>query len=497
MFLRRPVFVLLLAIVAAVGWGVTRRRPETERARPAEAPADPVTVRPAVPAPALTGVPFLGINEAVSLPPAGIGASFGARAILDRRVRMTRALGARMVRANSHAWPYLNHQAFARAAERASPGREPFADADRLVQLTGAEGLDLLIVVGPWPGTRTALATPRYLPDDLPAYEAWVESLVERYDGDGIDDMPGLTRPVRAWQVDNEPDLHNAVAPRGSEDAAEGRDQALDRTAEGPAVLDALEGAAAEGTGFEPPAEYAAVLIATSRAIRRADPDATVVSAGIFGAGSERGRAYLADVLRVPGARESIDAVGLHCYFMADDLGAVQRVMRSAREVAPGLPVWITETSVPSVHDAPHVDEEWQAGMVAGIVGAFLAEGAERIFWHSLVDAPGERAGPRGFSTNSLFGASLDGDTTSFAMKPSGQVFRRLAGHLDGIDPRDVAEVLADGGRLLETEAGWLAFEGAPTLPPGAGTVEDLRDGDLTPPGERAQAPAWIARAAP
>ena len=38
-------------------------------------------------------------------------------------------------------------------------------------------------------------------------YQAFVRALVERYDGDGIDDMPGLKKPVRFWQVDNEPDL--------------------------------------------------------------------------------------------------------------------------------------------------------------------------------------------------------------------------------------------------------------------------------------------------
>ena len=32
----------------------------------------------------------------------------------------------------------------------------------------------------------------------------YVIQIVERYDGDGIDDMPGLTSPVKYWQIDNE-----------------------------------------------------------------------------------------------------------------------------------------------------------------------------------------------------------------------------------------------------------------------------------------------------
>ncbi|MBP7732809.1 MAG: hypothetical protein KA140_03480 [Caldisericia bacterium] len=44
-----------------------------------------------------------------------------------------------------------------------------------------------------------------YLPVDEDAYSAFVKAVVERYDGDGVDDMPGLTNPIKHWQVDNEP----------------------------------------------------------------------------------------------------------------------------------------------------------------------------------------------------------------------------------------------------------------------------------------------------
>lgn len=39
------------------------------------------------------------------------------------------------------------------------------------------------------------------------AYLRFVKAAVERYDGDGIDDMPGLKVPIRRWQVENEPDI--------------------------------------------------------------------------------------------------------------------------------------------------------------------------------------------------------------------------------------------------------------------------------------------------
>ncbi|MFQ6059023.1 MAG: hypothetical protein ACE5MB_09130, partial [Anaerolineae bacterium] len=44
-----------------------------------------------------------------------------------------------------------------------------------------------------------------WLPVDQAAYTAFVRAAVERYDGDGVDDMPGLTVPIRYWQVSNEP----------------------------------------------------------------------------------------------------------------------------------------------------------------------------------------------------------------------------------------------------------------------------------------------------
>lgn len=44
-----------------------------------------------------------------------------------------------------------------------------------------------------------------WIPVDTPKYIRFVEAAVERYDGDGVDDMPGLTNPIRYWQVGNEP----------------------------------------------------------------------------------------------------------------------------------------------------------------------------------------------------------------------------------------------------------------------------------------------------
>ena len=40
-------------------------------------------------------------------------------------------------------------------------------------------------------------------PNDWQAYEIWLKALIERYDGDGYNDMPGLKYPIKYWEVMN------------------------------------------------------------------------------------------------------------------------------------------------------------------------------------------------------------------------------------------------------------------------------------------------------
>jgi hypothetical protein len=39
-------------------------------------------------------------------------------------------------------------------------------------------------------------------------YIEFVKNVVERYNGDGIDDMPGLKNPIKYWQIENEPAVY-------------------------------------------------------------------------------------------------------------------------------------------------------------------------------------------------------------------------------------------------------------------------------------------------
>jgi hypothetical protein len=413
---------------------------------------------PAVPRTTRRGAEVFGINEGVTAPP---GAKFfgdqGVTRLLQARAATVADLGATFTRATNHTTPPLNWWANRRE-------HDPWEASDRWFAALGS--LEAVVVISPWPSARTALYTPSYVPRDMTGYAAWVQQVVERYDGDGVADMPGLIANVAAWEVDNEPDLHHTVAPRGA--ASDARPEQ-----------------------FETPSEYARVLVATAAAIRRADPSALVLSAGIYRPMTEEGAGYLRDVLAEPGALDAIDAVSIHCYFAGESLEIPHRAMLAARAAAPALPIWVTETSVPSEGRIKKLTPEYQARMLVALHGALLAEGADRIAWHTLVDAPREE-GPGSLSRNALF--TTEGLGAALEPKPAALAYRRLAHALAPVSTASLREIAADGGRVLEADRGWLVFEGTVGVPAGAVAVTDLLTGKELALSAPVPAPAWVAK---
>jgi hypothetical protein len=91
---------------------------------------------------------------------------------------------------------------------QAAPGAPiDFSRMDRFVSEYQKAGFtDLVLVLK----STSRWASKNYLlnlapkPLFLDAYEAWVREVVERYDGDGKNDMPGLKHPVRYFEVGSE-----------------------------------------------------------------------------------------------------------------------------------------------------------------------------------------------------------------------------------------------------------------------------------------------------
>jgi Glycosyl hydrolase catalytic core len=195
-----------------------------------------------------------------------------------------------------------------------SPGRYDFAEYDAYVGALARRGIELLpILFGPPsfrasgdPGRGTR---PPDRPADLGAFGA---RLVERYGplGSFWRDHPGIPRrPIRAWQVWNEPNLPQ-YWPEGPD-----------------------------------PAAYAELLRATADAIRRADPNAEVVSAGL--SESRLGMPFREFVTAMfeAGAGEAIDVFALHAF--AGSAHASMAAAESTRALLDDLgqraPIWITE----------------------------------------------------------------------------------------------------------------------------------------------------------
>ncbi len=108
-----------------------------------------------------------------------------------------------------------------------------FSETDKVVIQAQKRGLNLLITIFPFadwdqkeygnkckvsandemlPRSKGNFKTPglpyyRCNPNNWIAYEKWLTALVERYDGDGKDDMKGLLSPIFYYEIGNEPDL--------------------------------------------------------------------------------------------------------------------------------------------------------------------------------------------------------------------------------------------------------------------------------------------------
>ena len=191
-----------------------------------------------------------------------------------------------------------------------------------------------------------------YRPKDAHLYRQWVKATVERYDGDGQNDMPGLKVPVRHWQVDNEP-------PRGRQG-------------------------------------YADLVRITSTAIKEADPQAQVLVGGlVLPLDEPRRRGYEKDSLPILRdlAGKHIDIVDLHWFGNA---GEWQKLPLALAQVSRDLhdcgfedtAIWLTEVGTYSGKPADRrrrvftfQSERQQASELVKRHVVALGEGVQKLFW--------------------------------------------------------------------------------------------------------------------
>lgn len=153
-------------------------------------------------------------------------------------------------------------------------------------------------------------------PYDWEAYLAWVKAVVERYDGDGENDMQGLKYPIKHWEVSNEPDL-----------------QWHDEFDE----IDTLNFYKQE------PEDYAELLIKTSKAIKEANPEAKILISGAAGS-NDNTLEFYSRVFDVENSIESFDIANVHCISSGDiNTFNVAQYKKLLEEYNINKPIWVTE----------------------------------------------------------------------------------------------------------------------------------------------------------
>jgi hypothetical protein len=198
-----------------------------------------------------------------------------------------------------------------------APGRHDFARYDALMEALAARGIEVLPILFNPPPFRSSAPRrdarrgtyPPRRPADMVAFGA---ALARRYGPAGTfwRERPALQKvPIRAWQVWNEPSLP-AYWPEGPD-----------------------------------PAAYARLLAGTAAGIRRVDPRASIVSAGLpetrIGVPFDR---YLAGLYRA-GGDASFDVLAIHPYSRTagGTVRAVERARRMMDRRGDRSPIWVTE----------------------------------------------------------------------------------------------------------------------------------------------------------
>ncbi|MFI6070467.1 cellulase family glycosylhydrolase [Actinoplanes sp. NPDC051343] len=323
---------------------------------------------------------FLGVSFSVPANSAGkpllrVGLSYGDTLVwmsdaalggaLDDAVRV----GAKWVRADL-SWQDLASD---------GPGEPRWALFDRVLAAARARGLSMLPVLAYTPSwARPAGCTqPTCGPADASKFAAFARDAAQRYAPLG----------VHSWEVWNEPNL-----------------------------------------GFWKPAPdpvaYTGLLIATSRAVRGADPAAKIVLGGLAATTTGKNRYsqldFLTQVCKLGGNRV-VDAVGYHPYTYPYLPGTRTRfgtawekidespvTLRSVLKAfgTPHLPVWVTEIGAPTggpgtVSDGSvrsitsrttHVTEKRQAQIAAAAVTSASGDrDIQGLFWYADRDLSTEK----------------------------------------------------------------------------------------------------------
>lgn len=242
--------------------------------------------------------------------------------------------------------------------EKTKGGTYDFSKADDYVRTAGKNDVAVLATIWPfadwdqknnpdckvseidqfYPKGNEGIPAYRCKPQDTEAYKKFLTALVERYDGDGINDMPGLKIPIKYWEVLNEPEMKSP---------------------------DLTFFVGDENDYFE-------ILKESYETVKEACSDCKVLHAG--NAGSQEKFLAFWDKVYSLGAGNYFDIASTHIIGMGDtstlNVKPLKNLLTKYKIVKP---VWVTE-----------VEYENSDSDVKGSVLGALNNGAEKIFFVSF-----------------------------------------------------------------------------------------------------------------
>ena len=194
-------------------------------------------------------------------------------------------------------------------------------------------------------------------PCSMEDYKTFLLKLIDRYDGDGSNDMPGLTKPIKHWDIMNEPEFRMFF--KGSKE------------------------------------DFVEIFNFSSKIIREKQKDAVIVMAGAAGMFPEN-KKYWKSVL--PKIKDNFDIANIH--HISDPEGKcdkefwVDEFSSLLKSLNINKPIWVTEAMT-------------CGPPVKAYVNAFL-NGAELII-DVGVNAPGKKMSKKGRKNLNKFIADYDG----------------------------------------------------------------------------------------
>lgn len=235
----------------------------------------------------------------------------------------------------------------------------PFADWDQQASATASDCAvsdnDEFLSKNDKKGRGSYLPKYRCNPIDWTKYQTWVTATVERYDGDGIDDMPGLQIPIKHWEVMNEPDL------RYNSTISQEETSSLTFYKQGPL-------------------DYGTLLEKTYNSIKSADSESKVLIAGAAGGGDFLN---FYDLLfsKMASASNYFDIGNIHCISndqQSHDFNVGEYKTMLSKFSMAAKPIWVTEAEA-FYQKNTTADQNYESTKTS-VQGAITA-GAERIFF--------------------------------------------------------------------------------------------------------------------